>query len=691
MSHDFLVEIGTEELPPTSLKALAVAFYTGIKCALDEQKLGFESITYFATPRRLAVLVKGLHESTPIEDVIVWGPPAKIAFDSAGEPSKAVLAFASKNALSVSELSTMNDGKQDKVVAHLKSGGALAKDLLGDIVRLSLAKLPIKKRMRWGSSRTEFVRPIRWLVMVLDEQVLDEKVLDMQATNLSRGHRVHFNHEINITKPVDYVEILRSVGHVIVDYNERKNLIREQVNTQADNVGGIAVIDEDLLDEVTGIVEWPVALSGQFDAEFLQVPAEALVSSMKEHQKYFHLVDSNNILLPYFITIANLVSKDPGQVISGNERVIRPRLADAAFFFETDKKTSLTSQREKLKQVVFQDKLGSVYQKTQRIEHLANFICKKLGVAPTDVRRTAQLCKSDLVSSMVYEFADMQGIAGYHYALNDGESKEVATAITEHYMPRFSGDALASSDAGAIVALADRIDTITGIFGLGQKPSGSKDPFALRRLSIGALRILVGKSYALDLRELIEASAAEFSDLPCADTVVDDVLSYMLDRFKSWYDEENIATEIFQAVQAKNLSCPLDIDKRVQAVAEFCRMAEAPALASANKRVSNILAKTALPQGLSVNEALLQADAEKDLAQTLTNLVASVTPLLNSGNYTEALKTLAQLRQPVDTFFDDVMVMVDDSEIKNNRLALLQQLRSIFLEVADISYLVAKV
>lgn len=700
MSQDFLVELGTEELPPTSLKALSEAFTSGIENALRTQNINFDSVQAFATPRRLATQVLGLAETTPKEEVKVWGPPAKIAFDKDGNPSKAAEAFAKKNGLTVADLSTENDGKQDKLVCISISGGESVKDLLAAIVSQSLAGLPIKKRMRWGSRRDEFVRPVQWLLMLLGDEVLDAEILGAKASNTTRGHRFHSQGDITITSVQSYATQLKEEGHVVVDYALRQNMIKEQVEAQAGTLGGAAVIDADLLDEVTGLVEWPVALAGKFEEEFLAVPAEALVSSMKEHQKYFHVVDKQGQLLPAFITVSNIESKDPTQVIDGNERVIRPRLADAAFFFDTDKKSSLADKREKLKTVVFQAQLGTIFDKTERIKALALAIAQKLGsdVNTDNISRAAELCKSDLVSAMVYEFTDLQGIAGYHYALHDGEQEDVALSMNEQYLPRYAGDALPSTTTGAIIALADRLDTITGIFGIGQKPTGSKDPFALRRASLGALRIMVEKSFALDLKDLVQIAADGFSEvgenqgqaLPKADTVVGDVLTYMLERFKAWYEEENIRAEIFQSVNAKQLSTPLDINQRVHAVAAFTALPEAQALAAANKRVSNILAKLDSPISQTVDKALFEKDAEHELSNELERLDALVQPLFKGNEYKQALQNLAELRAPVDKFFDDVMVMADDEKVRDNRLALLNQLRALFLGVADISYLVVK-
>lgn len=689
MSYEFLVELGTEELPPTALKTLSNAFTQGICNGLDSAKLSYSAVESYATPRRLAVWVKDLAQSTPVEDLKVWGPPAAIAFKD-GAPTKAAEAFAKKNGVEVSELATENDGKTDKLVVNAKAGGEAAADLLEGIVNASLAALPISKRMRWGASRAEFVRPVHWAIMLLNDNVLPATLLGKATSNVTRGHRFHANTDITIQNAQSYASTLLEQGKVVASFEDRRATIAKQVAEQAKSLGGEAVISDDLLDEVSALVEWPVALGGRFDESFLSVPAEALISSMKEHQKYFHVVDNKGALLPYFITVSNIESTDPAQVIDGNERVIRPRLADAAFFFETDKKTSLEARREKLKSVVFQAKLGTIYDKTQRITGLSQYIADKLSIDASNAVRAAQLCKSDLVSNMVYEFPEMQGIAGYSYALNDGENETVAQAIVEQYMPKFAGDTLPASDEGTIVALADRLDTIAGIFGIGQTPTGSKDPFALRRASLGALRLLVEKGYELDLRDLITQAAGQFSDLPKADSVVEDVLAYMLERFKAWYEEANIPSEVFQAVSAKQLSTPLDINNRVYAVNSFYSLPQAAALASANKRVSNILAKNDAEVAGEVDAVLLTEAAEIALAEQVQKMQTAVTPLLAERNYEQALTTLAGLREAVDSFFDDVMVMTDDLAVRNNRLALLSKLRELFLHVADISLLAVK-
>lgn len=688
MSADFLVELGTEELPPKALKNLMASFAETIENNLKAAELTFTAIKPFAAPRRLAVLVENLASETPSKELVVWGPPAAIAFDKEGQPTKAALAFAEKNGIAASELKAENDGKAEKLVARITTEGKKTVELLEAVVTDALAKLPIAKRMKWGAKREEFVRPVHWLVMLFGSDVINASILGLTAGRTTRGHRFHYNNTIDLAKASDYASVLKDTGFVVADFVERGATIKQQVEAEAKKVGGVAVIDPNLLDEVTSLVEWPVALTGKFEERFLAVPSEPLIASMKEHQKYFHVVDANGKLKNNFITVANIQSKDPSQIIDGNERVIRPRLSDAAFFFETDKKTTLASLRERLKTIVFQAQLGTIYDKTERVAGLAKLIAGKLNADATSAERAAQLCKSDLVTNMVGEFDDMQGIAGYYYAVNDGENAEVAAAMNEQYMPRFAGDQLPETTTGTIIALADRLDTISGIFGIGQQPTGSKDPFALRRASIAVLRLLVEKNLALDLRELLTFAKNQHKNLTVGDELAEQVLAYMLERFRAFFEDANIPAEVFQSVTAKQLSQPLDINQRVLAVNEFSKLPQAQALAAANKRVSNILAKQNAAVSTDVNTALLQEDAEKNLAQAVSAKAAVVAPLFAAREYTKALAALADLQQPVDAFFDSVMVMSDDPALQQNRLALLQQLRGLFLEVADISYLV---
>ncbi|WP_346838283.1 glycine--tRNA ligase subunit beta [Microbulbifer sp. SAOS-129_SWC] len=689
MAQDFLVELGTEELPPKALRQLMDAFANGIEQGLKGADLAFGEIRAYAAPRRLAVAVSGLAEKQDDKQIEKLGPAVKAAFDKDGKPSKAAEGFARSNGVSVDQLQRKDTDKGERLAFVSEQKGAATETLLGGIVEKSLAQLPIPKRMRWGARREEFVRPVHWLLMLFGNNVVDAAVLGQQAGNSSRGHRFHCNRELEIHSAQDYVQQLRDPGYVIVDFNERREIIRDQVTAEAHNVNGEAVIDDDLLDEVTALVEWPVALTGRFEERFLDVPAEALISSMKEHQKYFHVVDGDGQLLPFFITVANIESQDAAQVIHGNERVIRPRLADAAFFFDTDKKTSLEARREKLKQVIFQQKLGTVYDKTERLAALAPQIAALTGANKDWAERAAKLCKSDLVTEMVFEFADMQGIAGYYYAENDKEPLEVAKAMYEQYMPKFAGDELPKCDTGTTIALADRLDTLVGIFGIGQPPSGSRDPFALRRASLGVIRLLVEKQLDLDLRDLLAKARDNYPRTALGEYngVVEATLNYILERFRARYEDQGIATEVFMAVAARKLSRPLDIDNRVHAVHAFSQLAEAEALAAANKRVSNILAKLDGPAPTQVDESLLQEAAEKQLYAAVKDAQQQVQPLYDEARYTEGLAGLAGLRETVDSFFDHVMVMADDEALRNNRLALLAQLRALFLEVADISLL----
>ncbi|MDO7635003.1 MAG: glycine--tRNA ligase subunit beta, partial [Porticoccaceae bacterium] len=572
--------------------------------------------------------------------------------------------------------------------ARLTQPGRATADMLGDVINQSLAALPIAKPMRWGKSRQEFVRPVQWAVVLFDNTTVITNILGVTSGNTTRGHRFHSQGDIVVTSPAAYQETLYN-AFVIVDFAQRRDIIRQGVIAAAASAHGTAVIDDGLLDEVTALNEWPVPLMGKFETHFLDVPAEALISSMAQHQKYFHVVDSKQRLMPLFITVANIASSDPQQVISGNERVIRPRLADAAFFYTTDLKTSLQAHRESLKHIVFQAQLGTIYDKTARVSELAAHLAPATGADPAYARRAGELSKSDLVSNMVNEFDDLQGVMGRYYALNDGESHEVADALLEQYLPRFAGDAVPSSATGATLALADRLDTIVGIFGIGQQPSGSRDPFALRRASLGVLRILVERKIELDLKSAIAAAAAQLTLDLDKEALCLQVLTYIIERFKAQYRDENIAPEVFVSVAALGLSTPLDIDARVRAVDHFSRLPEAIALAAANKRVFNILAKqsaNSIPN--VIDPALLMEAAEQHLAAELARLEQLTAPLLAQRDYTNVLQTLALLREPVDLFFDQVMVMADDPALQANRLALLQRLRSLFLNVADISQLV---
>lgn len=681
MNQDFLVELGTEELPPKALKELADSFKNSIEQSLQQAGLAFTTIESFAAPRRLAVRVSQLSTQQPDRVLNVDGPPIKAAFDAAGNPSAAALGFAKKNGVDISEI----DRSGEKLRYSKTVKGQLAAELLPEMVQTALANLPIPKRMRWGSSRVEFVRPTRWLVMLLGTEIIPCEILAQKSGRESQGHRFHAPGAITIQSPASYVEDLRAV-HVMVDREERRTKILHEVNALAAQANGTAIIPESLLDEVTSLVEWPAPLLCSFEERFLAVPQEALISTMQDNQKYFCLLDAQGKLLPRFITVANILSKNPEYIIAGNEKVVRPRLTDAEFFFNQDKKSRLETRNERLKTVVFQAQLGTVYEKSERISHLSGFIAEKIGSDKTLAARAGLLCKCDLATEMVSEFPELQGIAGFYYATHDGEAADVASALNEQYMPRFAGDNLPQSLTGAAVAIADKIDTLVGIFGINQPPTGSKDPFALRRSAIGLLRIIIEKSLTIDLRDLIaEAVKVYGSKLSHANTA-HDVLEFLIGRYRAIYEEQGIKPGVIASVLALNLSQPFDIDQRIKAVAHFSQLAEAEALAAGNKRVANILAKETLPS-TAFNAALLQEPAEQALAQRVSDLEARLQPLIAAHDYQPALAALAQCRAEVDAFFESVMVMADDVAVKNNRILLLARLRALFMQIADISLL----
>ena len=687
-SRDLLVEIGTEELPPKALSKLSRSFESGISAGLTKQKLGFSTTRRFATPRRLAVIVSDLVESQEDTNIERLGPAVSAAFDASGNPTPAALGFAKSCGVDVTGLSRSDKGGVEKLSYSKHQAGKSTVELLPTIIDEALAQLPIPKRMRWGSSREEFVRPVHWAVILFGEEQVSTRILGVETDAFTCGHRFHHNEKIPLKSATEYESALESPGQVIADFDKRKQLIRELLVEEGNSIDARTVIDDDLLDEVTALVEYPVALTGTFEEHFLDVPAEALILAMKSHQKCFYLVDKNENLLPGFVTVSNLKSKDPEQVIEGNERVIRPRLADARFFFETDKQVPLASRQEQLKKIVFQEKLGTVYDKSQRVAALARLMAQGLGANPDYCERAAMLSKCDLLTNMVAEFADLQGLMGYYYALNDGEPDEVALALNEQYMPRYSGDSLPSTPTGSILAVADKLDSMVGMFAIGQPPTGSKDPFALRRSAIGILRILVEQQLDLNIFDCIDHALQGFDTLKIKSGTREAVFDFMLERFRAWYLDEGISSEVFQSVFTLRPQRPLDFHKRILAVHHFNGLPESEALAAANKRVSNILSKldeSIIP--VSIDNGLLQETAEKALLKKLDDIVLEVAPLFESGSYKEGLESLAGLKECVDSFFDDVLVMADDHALRDNRIALLRRLRDLFLEVADISYL----
>ncbi|UYF99979.1 glycine--tRNA ligase subunit beta [Halomonas sp. GD1P12] len=679
-----LLELGAEELPPTALDALSDAFADGIEKGLREAEIAFDNVIAYATPRRLAVRVEGLADKQPDREVEKRGPALAAAFKD-GAPTKAAEGFARSCGVSIDELIHLETDKGTWLGYREHQAGESVQDLLPALLRKTLGSLPVPKNMRWGSSRIEFSRPVHWLLALYGSDVIAAEALGLEASRTTYGHRFHAPDAIQLTHADDYLETLEN-AYVLADRTRRRERIREQVLAEAEVHDATAVIDEDLLVEVSGLVEWPVALTGTFDERFLKVPGECLISSMKANQKYFHLLDDDGALKPLFITISNIESQDPQQVISGNEKVIRPRLADAVFFYDTDRKQSLASRIPQLESVVFQQQLGTLADKVRRSTAIATYIAQKIGGDTGHAQRAVALAKCDLVTEMVLEFPELQGIMGRYYAEQDGEPAEVAQALEEQYLPRFAADDIPQSQAGRALALADRLDTLVGIFAIGQRPTGAKDPFALRRASIGALNILVKGELDLDLRELLSVAAEQHREL-AKDGLVDDVLTYMLDRFRAWGQDEGISAEMYLAVRARPVTRPLDFARRLRAVKAFTQREEAAALAAANKRVSNILAKQEHDGSTRVDEALLQEDAERALYEAVTQSQTRVAPLFAEGHYQQALDALAELRAPVDRFFDEVMVMAEDSGVRQNRLALLASLQALFLEVADISLL----
>jgi glycyl-tRNA synthetase beta chain len=681
MSHaDFLFELGTEELPPKSLITLSKALEASITSQLKELGLSHGQVTPYATPRRLTVIIKGLEVQQADRQESRRGPSVKA-------PEKAVEGFARSCKVSLEGLAVVDTEKGQYYEFERQIQGAQTLDLLAGVIDKALANLPIAKRMRWGSSRNEFVRPVQWFILSLGNQLVDTMLFDLDNGHTTRGHRFHSQGDITIDSPLTYAKQLRTQGHVIVSFDERKALIRKQIAEQAQSLGATAVVDEELLDEVTGLVEWPVCLTGRFDEAFLEVPAQALISSMKEHQKYFHFVDDKGDILPLFLTVSNIISKDPSRVIAGNERVIRPRLADAVFFFETDKKTTLESCNQALGKVVFQAELGTVLEKTQRVAQLASRIATLIGADSTLAARAATLSKADLNTSMVLEFSDLQGLMGHVYALNDGEDATVAAALEQHYWPKFAGDRLPQSAIASSVAIADRLDTLVGLFGIGQPPTGSKDPYALRRATVGLLRIIIEQGLELDLATLLQTSYNLHGDLsvPLA-KVEPQLLNFVFDRLRAYYEDQKVAVDIYLAVMENKSNSPLDFHRRVQAVSEFLKLESAPALAASNKRVVNILSKNGNGNA-SFDAALLEEVAEIKLADSLKKVKQINLAVIAQGNYHDALQELAQLAGPLDQFFSDIMVMTDDEALKNNRLALLSELQTELCRVADISLL----
>ena len=685
-TQNFLVEIGTEELPPKALKTLATSFADNVEAELNQAGLTFDKIEWFAAPRRLAVKVLNLATQQPSKEIEKRGPAVSAAFDAEGKPTKAAEGWARGCGITVDQAERIATDKGEWLVHRAKIEGQPTKNLLNDIVANALAKLPIPKPMRWADKTVQFIRPVHTVTMLLGDELIEGEILGVASARTIRGHRFLGEKEFEIQHADQYPQLLREKGSVVADFNERKAEILAKSQAKATALGGVADIEESLLEEVTSLVEYPNVLAAKFEERFLAVPAEALVYTMKGDQKYFPIYDKDGKLLPHFIFVSNINPEDPTAIIEGNEKVVRPRLTDAEFFFKTDLKQKLVDRLPRLETVLFQQQLGTLKDKTDRIEQLAGEIAKQIGADEAKAKRAGLLSKCDLMTNMVFEFTDTQGVMGMHYARHDGEDEEVAVALNEQYMPRFAGDELPKSLVASAVALADKFDTLTGIFGIGQAPKGSADPFALRRAALGALRIIVEKNLPLDLEDLVKKSAALFGDKLTNQNVVADVVDFMLGRFRAWYQDEGIAVDVIQAVLARRPTRPADFDARVRAVSHFRTLDSAEALAAANKRVSNILAKADAAIG-EINLTACVEPAEKALAEAVLALRTEVQPLIAKGDYTAVLDKLANLRVPVDSFFDNVMVNAEDPALRQNRLAILNTLQGLFLQVADISVL----
>lgn len=689
-TDQFLVEIGTEELPPKALRSLMQAFGEKLALGLDDARLEHGRVQTFASPRRLAVLVSALADRQQDRKQEQKGPPIKIAFDNDGKPTPAAIAFAGRCGVAVEALEKTETHKGAWLTHQSVIAGLSAAELLPGLVEDALMAIPMARRMRWGASEVAFARPIHWVLMLFGEKTISAPVMGIHAGNTSRGHRVHCSGPLTIKSPGDYLETLADDGFVIVDFARRRELIVEKVAAAAALAGGEVIGGESLYDEVTALVEWPVPVLGNFDETYLALPEEVILATLSSHQRYFAIADKGGRLLPQFITVANLDSKHPDKVREGNERVIRPRLADATFFWDSDRQSKLESRQSNLREVVYQHGLGSLWDKSERIATIAAALAAAADHDSSQLERAASLAKCDLITAMVGEFPELQGTMGRYYAAADGEPAAVADAIGEQYRPRFAGDELPASTGGQLLALADKLDTLTGIFSLGKKPSGNRDPFGLRRAALGVVRILVECGIDIDLKALLAVAVqAQPESKLGTDAVVAEVYAFITDRLQHYFLDRDAGLSVatFEAVMVRQPSSLLDFDRRLAAVQTFARLEQAASLAAANKRIVNILRKAGDPVGVDVEKNLLQDDTEKILFNALQSAKETLEPLLAVRAYADVLNELASLRDVIDRFFDDVMVMADDEAIRRNRLALLGELRALFLNVADISRL----
>ena len=683
---DLLLEIGAEELPPKSLTRLASALADGIHQGLQDKDLEHGDFSWFATPRRLAVIVRDLAVTQADSQVVKRGPAIASAFDQAGNPTRAAEGFARSCGVKVADLDRLETDKGSWLSYKFLAQGARTDELVSDIINRALAGLPISKRMRWGDNDTEFVRPVHWVVLLFGRDVIRTTVLGIETGRETCGHRFHHPEAIKLSDADEYLNRLLAEGRVIADFSERKKQIRQAVIESGQACGGRALIDEDLLDEATALVEWPVAITGSFDNEFLKLPKEVLIATMQSHQKYFPVLHSDTgELTADFITIANIVSSSPDTIKRGNERVIRPRLSDAAFFWERDRKQPLEHFNPQTNKVVFQQKLGTVADKTARIKNLGVFIAGQLGVKPDLVERASYLAKCDLLTDMVGELPELQGIMGRYYALESNEHPEVAQALDEQYMPRYAGAALPETATGKILALADKLDTLVGIFAIGKAPTGDKDPFGLRRAGLGCLRIMIECALPLDLEACIAHSSGTYPDAINARSIASEVFDFMLERLRRYYLDNGVSPAVFDAVQACRPTQPHDFNLRVLAVGEFLQLPESDSLVTANKRIRNILRQAEYTGEAGADETWLVEKTEMDLYKQMHACGAG--EHIGRRDYGAVLSALAGLRDQVDAFFDEVMVLCDDMKLRNNRLALLSELRKLFLTSADISRL----
>ncbi|MEX2482120.1 MAG: glycine--tRNA ligase subunit beta [Gammaproteobacteria bacterium] len=687
MNETLLIELGTEELPPKALGRLSAAFNAGIEAGLRDAGFDFGAVTAYASPRRLALTIAELAAHQPDRVETRRGPAVRAAFDAAGAPTKAALGFARSCGVEVGELTRVTSGDSEWLAYEAHIAGRAVTELIGDIANRALAALPVPKRMRWGAGEIEFVRPVHWVVALYGAEIIDCELLGIHSGRTTRGHRFHHGGELPVAHADAYASTLLDDGHVVASFDARRTRILDQVADYCATEGGTAVLDDALVEEVTALVEWPIIIGGSFDAEFLDLPEEVLIASMQGHQKYFPVRDCDGRLSNRFITVSNIDSADPALVRTGNERVIRPRLADADFFYRTDRMLPLASRVDTLGGMMFEKRLGSLLDKTHRVERLARQVAPACGADPEQVARAALLARCDLVSAMVGEFPELQGTMGRYYALADGEPGAVANAIGEFYQPRYAGDRIPLSPTGRCISFADKIDSLVGIFGIGLAPTGDKDPYALRRAALGALRILIEGEIDLDLAASIDLALAIYGERPLAADTATQVYVFMRERLRGYYQERGISADVCAAVLANNPTAPREIARRIAAVSAFRELEQAHALAAANKRIGNILKKLDQPVSTNWSRTLLIDDGERALADALERVTDELEQCFDRHEYDAYLGCLANLRAPVDRFFDEVMVMCEDLEQRGNRLALLAHLQSLFKRVADISML----